>query len=129
MYNTFNTTRASMYFNPVVIMLLLVAPLVSPYRTRGSVELFTSRSCRACRAFDKKYTQLVADFPQVEFQKRELRDEDNMKIFNDKNIHAVPCVLFLRDGEEVSRFPAVRKHFQQLEVECAKLSDPHFETL
>lgn len=122
-----SASKIKMHLNLVAIVVLLFAPLTAAYSPRGSAELFTSRSCRACRAFEKKYVQLVADFPQVEFQKHELREDDKIGIFKNHKIRAVPSILFLRDGEEVTRFPAIKKNFQQIEVECARLSDPHFD--
>lgn len=104
---------------------LWIVNLAASYSTPPArVELFTSKSCRACCAFDKKYTRLVAEFPQIEFEKHELYADDNIQKFKDSNIKAIPCMLLFSRGEEVKRLTAVKKMFPDIEKECMELSRP-----
>jgi len=109
-----------MRFN--VLLSICLGCIVAAYTPPARVELFTSKACRACRAFDRRYNQLVSEFPKIDFEKHELSCDDNIEKFKDNKITAIPCVLFFQQSEEVSRLLATQNMYPDIQRACLQLS-------
>lgn len=105
-----------------VLLSICLGCIVAAYTPQPRVELFTSKACRACRAFDKRYSQLVSEFPTIDFEKHELYGDDNIQRFKDNKITAIPCMLFFRQSKEVNRLLATQRMVPDIEEACLQLS-------
>jgi len=95
---------------------------LSSVPSKPRVELYTSRNCRACCRFEKKFDQLKCEFPQIQFERHELHEDENISRFRDNDICSIPCVLFFLRDEEVNRLLAVKQNYPEIERVCKNVA-------
>lgn len=89
------------------------------------VSLFTSSSCRECSRFNKIFTGLSEEYPEIPFERVYLSgDGDGTKRARNMKIDKIPMVVFENDlGEEENRLTGVPRNYDEIGALCAKFSD------
>ena len=107
------------------ILCMLAIPLVSiPFR----ITYFTSKACRQCTRFDRKYKDLVKKYPGIEFNRVCLEGE-GFEIARSKKIDRIPMMVFEDEsGREEARFTGVPENMNEIISMCKKYSESCMDT-
>jgi len=97
---------------------------INALNPKPTATLFSSKGCRACIKFDKKFNSLKENYSDIIFKKINISDSnENKKLAYEEKIKRIPLIVFKIGEKEESRIIASKRHYEEIDEVCKGLNN------